>query len=126
MSESVPNIQPPLRIFSDDLTVIKDNITFHRNEYPMKIQVTAFGDCVFKAVNVANVVSENSIKKPADHLSRIYKVETNQDLHHGEKCLCKNIEVSFLFNCVLCVTTITHYHNLFTSLFLKSIIPPFN
>ncbi len=93
MSESVPKMQTPIRFCPDDLTVIKDNITFRGNEYPVKIQVTAFGECAFKAVNVVDLMSENSIKKPADHLSRIYKVETNQDLYHGDKRLCLNIEV---------------------------------
>lgn len=92
MSESVPETSAPIRLCQNDLTKVEGTVVFREKEYPMKIQVTAFGECAFKAIDVVNLVSEKSQNSVIDTLKKMS--QSHEDFFHAYKLLRSNIKVS--------------------------------
>jgi hypothetical protein len=84
------------RLFESDLTPNMASVVFNANPYQMNMQMTAYGDFTFQAVDLVTLATEDLITKKMDHFMKV--VKRCRELEHNNKNLRDHIQVFLHFD----------------------------
>ncbi len=94
------------RLYSANLTYLKFNLSFNGKNCNSRMVITAFGDSLYRAVDVVNLSTENEVKKPSQTFA--YLAKRYPLLLHKDRMLLDYIQVKSLkwfYNKCFCLTS---------------------